>query len=294
MEGGRPLGYSPPPGENVERNVAEGEEFFIFPGNRGKCGTVGARRAFRSAFCPETGGNVERNVAEGEEFYIFPGLGGHHGVGAPVASGCQASRPRCSGGHLGWNRGGDSLEAPPPRCSGGHLGWSRGGGSLEAPPPRRSGGHFRWNRGDGSSEGGIVLQKGDRSPEGGIVLQKGRQRGAPWGGRELSGHRSRWSGPLSGALDGAPGQNVGRKISEDEEVLILPGIGTLASGGPELWPICGRRPTRRGGPELWPICGRRPTRRGTRRPLKKGRDHRDGVLRCQGRRSVESDAPVHR
>ena len=31
-----------------------------------------------------------------------------------------------------------------------------------------------------------------------------------------------------------------------------------------------------------------------KRPLKKGRDHRDGVLRCQGRRSVESDAPVHR
>ena len=37
------------------------------------------------------------------------------------------------------------------------------------------------------------------------------------------------------------------------------------------------------------FVGRKP-----RRPLKKGRDHRDGVLRCQGRRSVESDAPVHR
>ncbi len=74
-----------PPGENVERKTAAGEEFDILPGNRGKCRTVGARRAFRSAFCPETGGNVERNVAEGEEFDIFPGLGGHHGVGAPVA-----------------------------------------------------------------------------------------------------------------------------------------------------------------------------------------------------------------
>ena len=81
MEGGCPLGHSSPPGENVERKTAAEEEFHILPGNRGKCGTVGARRAFRSAFCPETGGNVERNVPEGEEFHIFPGLEGRHGDG---------------------------------------------------------------------------------------------------------------------------------------------------------------------------------------------------------------------
>ena len=80
-----------PPGENVERKTVAGEEFHILPGNRGKCRTVRARRAFRSAFCPETGGNVERKVPEGEEFDIFPGLGGPpwcrgaRRVGAPGA-----------------------------------------------------------------------------------------------------------------------------------------------------------------------------------------------------------------
>ena len=64
-----------PPGENVELKPAAGEEFYILPGNRGKCRTVGAWRTFNSAFCPETGGNVERKISDDVQFYILPGLG---------------------------------------------------------------------------------------------------------------------------------------------------------------------------------------------------------------------------
>ena len=93
-------------GQNVEFFVDPMNQFYIFPGKRGKSRTESGRWGFRSTFCPDSGANQERNVARGVPFYIFPARW------CPPAGGVSAAAtPTARRRSPGLTNGGES--APP-------------------------------------------------------------------------------------------------------------------------------------------------------------------------------------